>query len=490
MTEIGDFATVILLVTAGFGAAVLSTKVTERVPVPAPAVLLIAAALASDVWPALYDSVPIKSVERIAVIALIIILFNGGMEIGWTRFRGSLAPILLLGIVGTFATAAGLAVFAHFALGFSWTLAGLVGAALAPTDPAVVFSVLGKREIGGRSGTTLEGEAGVNDPAGIALMIGLIELATHDGATMAVVVQEFLVEMSIGVAAGLAGAFVLLPLVRRIRLQSEGLYPVLALVLAGALYGGTAIAHGSGFLAVFLAGLIFGDARTPYKGEIERFHTSLAGLAEVVVFVGLGLTVDLGSLTGRIWLEGTALALVLALLIRPAVVVATLAGARLRWAERIFIAWSGLKGAVPVLLAAFAVLAEVADAQRIYGLVFVVVLISVIGQGTPLPLVARLLRIPMHDRPALPWQLAVGLTEEPRGAQEFHLAEGARAAGRQIRHLPLGEHAWITVVVRNGAAIQPNGSLELRPGDRIIILTDAAEDPSPLRNLFEPPATA
>ena len=333
MTEITDFAALLFLVSGAVALAVVSTTLTGRVPVPAPAIFLVAAALVSDLWPQVYEHVPILTVERIAVVALIVILFNGGMDIGWRRFRASAGPILSLGVLGTFATAGLVAVFAHYALGFDWTLAGIIGAALAPTDPAVMFSVLGRREIAGRSGTTLEGEAGVNDPAGIALMIGLIELATHEDATWLVVVREFVVEMGVGTAMGLTGALVLLPVLRRIRLPAEGFYPVLALALAGVLYSGTSLAHGSGFLAVFIAGLVLGDARLPYKGEIERFHSSLATLAEIVVFVALGLTVSFGSLSADVWVDAALLLLVLALVARPLVVVLTLARARLRWAR-------------------------------------------------------------------------------------------------------------------------------------------------------------
>jgi potassium/hydrogen antiporter len=484
MTEITDFATIVLLVTGGFALAVLSTKITARVPVPAPAIFLVAAALVSDLWPRLYGEVPIETVERIAVVALIVILFNGGMDIGWRRFRAAAGPILSLGVFGTFATAGIVAAFAHYALGFEWMLAGIVGAALAPTDPAVMFSVLGRREIAGRSGTTLEGEAGVNDPAGIALMLGMIELATHDDASPLVVLREFAVEMTIGTAMGLLGALVLVPLLRRVRLPSEGLYPVFTIALAGALYAATSLGHGSGFLAVFITGLFLGDARMPYKGEIERFHGSLATLAEVVVFVALGLTVSIGGLSGRVWGEGIALALVLALLARPLVVVGTLATAHLRRTERAFIAWAGLKGAVPILLAAFAVLGGVTGAERVYGIVFVVVLLSVIGQGTLVPLVARVVNIPMHERPSLPWQLAVGLTEEPQGAREFIVSRGSRADDHEIRDLPLGEHAWVTLIVRNGAALQPSGSLRLCAGDRVLMLTEHDDLPA-LSHLFE-----
>ena len=483
MTEISNFAGIVLAVTAGFALAVLATKLTERLAVPAPAIFLLGAAAVSDIWPHVYASVPIRTVERIAIVALIVILFDGGIDIGWRRFRASAAPIVSIGVLGTFATAGVVAVVAHYVLGFHWILAGIVGAAIAPTDPAVMFSVLGRREVAGRSGTTLEGEAGVNDPAGIALMVGMIELATHADASFWVVVREFAVEMTIGAAFGLLGALVLIPGLRVLRLSSEGLYPVLALVFAGALYGVASLAHGSGFLAVFVAGLFMGDARMPYKGEIERFSGALAGLAELVVFVALGLTVDIGGLAGRVWLDGIVLALVLALVARPLVVLATLGLARLSWPERAFITWSGLKGAVPILLAAFAVLGGVAGSDRVYGVVFVVVLVSVVGQGSLVPLVARALSVPMRDRLVLPWELSVRLGEEPPAAHEFEVGAGSRATGHTIRDLPLGEHAWVTLVIRNGAATRPAASLELEAGDRVLLLAEAG-DLEPLARLF------
>jgi cell volume regulation protein A len=483
MTEIPDFAAVLLLVTGGIALAVVSTALSGRIALPAPAVFLVAAAVVSDLWPQVYNAVPILTVERVAVVALIVILFNGGIDIGWGRFRASAGPILSLGVLGTFATAALVAVFAHVALGFGWTLAGIIGAALAPTDPAVMFSVLGRREIAGRSGTTLEGEAGVNDPAGIALMLGMIELATHPDASAFVVLREFVVEMGIGTAMGLIGARALLPLLRRLQLSAEGFYPVLALSLAGALYSATSLAHGSGFLAVFIAGLVVGDARLPYKREIERFHTSLATLAEIVVFAGLGLTVHLGSLGARVWIDALLLTLVLALVVRPLVVLLTLARARLRWAERAFIAWSGLKGAVPILLAAFAVIGGVPRAGSVYGIVFVVVLLSVVGQGTFVPFVATLLRIPMHERPLRPWQISVRLGQEPEDAQELTVGAGSRAENEEIGSLPLGKNTWVTLVVREGAAVAPTGSLQLRAGDRVVLLAEADDVPA-LSRLF------
>lgn len=475
MSEIADFATLVLIVTAGFSAAVVSTKLTERVPVPAPAVFLVAAAIASDLWPALYESVPIKTVERIAVVALIVILFNGGIDIGWRRLKGAAGPVLSIGLVGTFITAGAMAAFAHWVLGMDWTMAGLIGAALAPTDPAVMFSVLGRREVAGRSGTILEGEAGVNDPAGIALMLGMIELATHDDGSLLLVLKEFAVEMSVGAAFGLLGGRLLVPLLRRLRLPSESMYPVLALMCAGALYGAAALAHGSGFLAVFLAGLIIGDARLPYKGEIERFQGSLASFAELTVFVALGLTIRVGDLDARDWLEGLALMLALAAIVRPATVLLTLSWLRISTRELAFIGWSGLKGAVPILLAAFAVLDGIDGAQRIYGLVFVVVLASVVAQGTLVPEVARRLAIPMREGDRLPWELSVRVGEEPTGARELEVMPGSTADGAAIEDLDLGERTWVTVVVRDGAALQPSDSLHLRAGDRLLLLAERTD---------------
>jgi cell volume regulation protein A len=400
MTEIADFATIVLLVAGGCSLAILSTRITDYVPIPAPAIFLIAAAITSDLWQDVYADLPIKTVERIAVVALIVILFNGGMDIGWQKLRRSAGPVLSVGLLGTFATAGLVALFAHAVLGMSWTTAGLIGAALAPTDPAVMFSVLGGREIEGRSGTILEGEAGVNDPAGIALMIGMIELATHDDATAWVIAREFGVEMVVGAALGLVGAALLIPLLRRVRLPSDAMHVIFALTAAATLYGLTSVAHGSGFLAVFVLGLRLSDVEVAHHREIVRFGGTLATVAELVVFVALGLTIHIGLLSTRDWLEGVAIAVVLGLVVRPVVVAATLARADLRRDEKAFIAWSGLKGAVPILLAAFGVLQAVDEADRIYGIVFVVVLISVLGQGTLVPAVARRLGIPMHAAPS------------------------------------------------------------------------------------------
>jgi cell volume regulation protein A len=397
VTEISDFGAIVLVVAAGFSLALLGRAITERFAIPSAALFLVGAALASDLAPRLGDAISVVTVERIGVVALIVILFDGGLDVGWRRFRSAAVPILSLGVLGTFATAGLIALAAHALLGLSWTTSGLLGAALAPTDPAVTFSVLGGREIVGRTGTILKGESGANDPVGIALMIGMIELATSDDGSFWTVVSEFAVEMVGGVAVGAAGAVLLLPLLRGIRLPSPALYPLRMLAAAGVIYGAATLVHGSGFLAVFVAGILLGDRPLPHRAEVDGFLSSLGSLAEIAMFAALGLTVDLTELFETdAWFEGLVLAVLLAFVFRPLVVGGLLLPVRLDRAERLFVMWSGLKGAVPILLAALALIGDVDDGTEIYGIVFVVVLFSVLVQGTLVPTVAKRLGVPME----------------------------------------------------------------------------------------------
>ena len=329
MAEIGDFGAIVLVISGGVMLALVARTVSERFPIPAPALFLVAAAATPVLLP------DIRTVERIGVVALIVILFDGGMIIGWRRFRRAALPIASLGIVGTVATAAVMAALAHYVFDFNWTIAWILGAALAPTDPAVMFSILGDKEIRGRTGTILEGEAGVNDPVGIALMIGMLEFATADGGSTWGIVQEFALQMVIGLAVGLAGTAALVVFMRRVRLPNEGLYPLRTLAAAGIIYGAASVLHGSGFLAVFIAGLALGDLDIPYKRQIRRFHVALASLAEIVVFVALGLTVSVTELFEQgIWLDGLLLALALAFVARPLALAPLLAPLRMRPGRR------------------------------------------------------------------------------------------------------------------------------------------------------------
>jgi cell volume regulation protein A len=473
MTEITDFGLVMLVVSATVFAALLGMRVADRLSLPYAAVILVGAVVISEVFTSVQGVVSIQQVERLTVVALVVILFDGGLHIGLRRFRRSAGPIVALGVLGTFATAGLVAVAAHALLGFDWILAGLVGAAVAPTDPAVTFSVFGSREVRGRAGTMLEGEAGMNDPVGIALMIGMIELATEEDGHFSIVVQEFAVEMALGLVVGIAGALVLLPVMRNVRLTGPALYPIRVLAGAGLVYGIAAVIGGSGFLAVFVAGVILGDAAAPRKGEIEGFLSSLAGLAEIAAFVALGLTVglvDLGS--DETWIDGLAIALILAFVARPLAILPLLLPARLKWGERIFIAWGGLKGAVPILLGALAVLAGVENSQRLYGIVFIVVLFSVIVQGASVPVVAERLNVPFR-------RIDHDLSE----VLEFVVRDDAFASGRRLAELPLGERAWVGVLIRDGLPHSVADDVVLEPGDRVHVYCQP-EDAAALERIF------
>jgi len=355
--------------------------------IPSAAVYLVVAAVVSGVFPGTRLSV--VNVERIGTAALVVILFDGGASIGLRRFREAAWTIAALGVLGTFATAGLLALFAHWALGLAWITSGLLAAAIAPTDPAVVFSLLGERGVGGRVSTILEGESGANDPVGIALMLGLLELATHADKSFWVVIRIFAEQMAIGLAAGVLGGLVGRRLLHHVRLHTVGL-----LALAACVYAVAAVADGSGFLAVFVAGVLVGDLSAPPHAE------RAATLAEIVVFVALGLTIDLGGLTGAHAAEGLAMAAIAALVARPLALVPLLAPTTLRAREQLFVVWAGLKGAVPILLAAFALGKHVTDARRIYDIVFVVVLLSVLLQGGTIAYVAR--RLGIEERAATP----------------------------------------------------------------------------------------
>jgi potassium/hydrogen antiporter len=485
---VGDvlaFGLVMALVAAAGLVAIASSRLSEIIRVPTPALFLVAAAIVSDLVPSLGRLSP-DQVQRIVTVALVFVLFDGGMHIGWRRFRAAAGPITTVGIAGTFLTAGALALIAHFLLGFGWAAALLLGTALAPTDPAVVFSVLGKREVAGRSGTIIEGESGANDPVGIALMAALV-VATGSAGASAVLhgVGEFLLQIVVGAGVGALLGWALIHVVRRIPLPSEALYPLRTIAAAALVYGVATLAHGSGFLAVFVAGIMLGDQRAPYKGEIRRVHASLASLGEIVAFTVLGLTINLHQVfTSDAWWMGLILAALLALVVRPLLVGPLLAPVALRRGEKAFVLWAGLKGAVPILLGTFAFVANVDGATLIYHVIFVVVLLSVLVQGGLVPWVARRCAVPMHPIEPEPWALGLRFRQEPQGLHRYHVGRGSPADGVTIDRLDLGEGVWISLVSRGGALLPISGDTVLQPGDEVLALVEGGAEPG---DLFSPP---
>jgi cell volume regulation protein A len=475
MTDTGTFGAIVLLTSLVGLAAVVSSRFTERVRVPLPALVLAAAAVAVKVIPVVHTPDQ-QTVNRVVTVALVCVLFYGGMHIGWVRFRGALAPITVVGVLGTFLTAIAGAVLLHAAFGFDWYVALLLATALAPTDPTVVFSVLGRRQVAGRAGTILEGESGANDPVGIAVMASLIAAGGLHPGQVVHAAGDFVVQMAVGAGVGLVGGRALLWFVRRVPLPSEGLYPLRTLAAALALFGAATVAHGSGFLAVFVAGIALGDERAPYKRDIERFHGTMASLGEIVAFAVLGLTVDLAVVArADVWVPGLLYGIALAVLIRPVLVGLCLIPARMSWNERGFVVFAGLKGAVPILLGGYLLTAAVPEATRLYGIVIAVVVFSVVVQGSLADSIARLLRLPVHMVEPEPWALGVRLRHEPDNVHQLTVAPGSPADGRTVALLDgLPPDAWITLLLRDGKLLPVRGDTQFHAGDILTVLADAS----------------
>ena len=455
------FAATVLLA----GVIALAAVLANRIPlIPAPALVLIGTAVVVQLVPSVHRP-DLHLVDHLVSIALIFILFDGGLHLGWPRFRRALKPIGLLGVAGTFLTAAGAAVVAHWVLGLDWYPALLVATAIAPTDPAVVFSVLGQREIDGPAGTILEGESGANDPVGIALMASLIAAGHLSGGAALDVLGQFLLQMVVGAAVGVIGGRLLIEFIRRVPLPNAALHPVRTIGAAFVLFGVAAVVHGSGFLALFIGGILLSELRMPYRREVEHVHSAAASLGEIVAFVLLGLTVSLAELRHPdVWLAGLVLAGLLTFVVRPALAGLTLFGSGLARNEKGFVLLSGLKGAVPILLGSYLLDTDLLDRERLFGIVVVVVVFSVLVQGGTLPQLASALRLRMRTVPTQPWSFGVRLSEEPAARRELVIEDSD--AGRTVSDLA-EDGVWVSVLIRDGRLVPLAPDTVLAIGDRI-----------------------
>ncbi|HEY3736783.1 MAG TPA: cation:proton antiporter [Jatrophihabitans sp.] len=388
-----------LLVAGAAGVfALLAGRITAWTRVPASLVLLVVAAVASDLWPRLHH-IDHKMVENIVTVALIYILFEGGLGLGWHRTREALAPIGVLGVFATFGTVALMAVVAHGIFGFTWFNALLLATAISPTDPAVVFSVL--NGLTGKAMTVLAGESGANDPVGIALMAGLVSAGAVSASAFGHIAWDFVLQLVLGAAVGLVGGRALLWFAHRVPMESAALNALRMALGVLPVFGIAVVAHGSGFLAVFVAGILLGDPisadEPPDARSIHGFHVALANLGEITAFLVLGLSIRLHELAHlNVWVPGLILAAIVGFVVRPLVAGLCLTRSALTRNERAFVLFAGLKGAVPILLATtiYDAGGGVYDtADRLYGIVVVVVIFSVLVQGTLVPTVAKLLRL-------------------------------------------------------------------------------------------------
>ncbi len=388
MDDLADFYPELLVAAALLAAALALAPVLRRLHLPGPAAFLAVGVIAGLAGLDVAERLGPLELEEIGALALYGILFQGGLATGFTAWRRSAQPIVLLGLPGTAATAGGLAAFGHYVLGFDWSLALLVGVALAPTDPAAVYATLRGGASRGRARTILEGESGFNDPVGISLMVVAVAALGPDGASFGEGAIRLAEELGIGLAGGLVGAGALMMLLRATPKLEEGFQALAVLVGAVIVGAGTASLHGSGFLAVYVAGLLLSDRWAEQDGRNHAVPESVAAAAEPILFGLLGAA--FAPLVGGVDLwQGFAITFMTVFLVRPAVAAVCLLGSGLTRAERVLVSWGGLKGAVPLLLAAYPGLEALPETSRTEAIVLVATAASIVVQGATLRRVAR-----------------------------------------------------------------------------------------------------
>ncbi len=373
---------------------VLASKTSSRLGVPALVLFIGVGMLAGSEGPGGIPYDDPRSAQDLGIIALAFILFAGGLETDRKTLSRVLWQGLSLATIGVIVTSVLVAWFATMLLHFSWLEGLLLGSIVSSTDAAAVFAVLRSQRIGLEGNTTalLELESGSNDPMAVFLTMSIIALLGKSGTTWVSVLPAFALQMGVGALMGFVTGKVTLWSVNRLRLETEGLYPVVTVAAVLFAYGATALLHGSGFLAVYLAGVLTGNADFIHKRSIIRFHDGLAWLMQIAMFLVLGLLVFPSRLVA---VAGVSLLLSLSLMLvaRPVAVFLALAFARLRVRQKTMIAWVGLRGAVPIVLATFPYQAGLPRADLYFNIVFFIVMTSVLLQGTTLRYVARLLRI-------------------------------------------------------------------------------------------------
>jgi len=420
-----------------------------------------------------FNLIPFDDFElarKIGVVALAFILYEGGLSAGFDEIRPVLGTSIALATLGTLGTAVLTAAAAYLLFDLEPLEALLLGSTVAGTDAAAVFAVLRGSTLRRKLARTLEGESGINDPIAILLVVGCIEALEDDTYGLEDALLLAVQELAIGFVVGLAVAAAAVLFLRRVTLPSAGLYPV-ASIAAGALAFGLALTlHGSGFLAVFLAGLVLGTASTPARRTVVTFHEGMAWIAQLGLFLTLGLLVFPNELVAIIP-EGAAIAIVTAALARPAAAVLFTLRADFDLRERLMLGWAGLRGATPIVFATFPVTAELEQGHLIFNVAFFVVLISTVIQGTTIEPVARVLGVTSSEA-AIPVPLVEPVLLSRLGAEvvQFPVRDGYAVVGHPVRELGLPREALLNVIVRGERAIPPRGSTIIQQNDQLHLI--------------------
>lgn len=454
------------LLTAGIAVSMLAGRL--RVP-GLVLVLALGMAIGSDGlgWITFGDY---RLARSVGVVALSLILFEGGISAGWGEIRPVIGEAVSLAFVGTILTALLTGLAAAWLFGLDLVDGLLLGSILASTDGAAVFAVLRGSTLRRRLARTLEGEAGLNDPVAVLLVLGFMDWATKPSYGLPDFILLFIHQLGVGLAAGaLVGAGAVFAL-RHLRLPSAGLYPVASIAAAALAYGVAAVPGGSGFLAVYIVGLAIGSVPSPAQRTIATFHDGLAWVSQLTLFLVLGLLVFPSQL-GSVAVDATLLAVIMAVVARPVAVAVATAFSRFSAAERIVLGWAGLRGAVPVVLATFPVIDGVLHSREFFNEVFFVVLVSTVLQGTTFQAVARRLGVTTSEA-ALPTPLIEPGAIRRLGAEvvEFVVQPRYAIVGHRVRELGLPRDALLNLIIRGDQALPPRGSTRIEAGDRLHIL--------------------
>jgi potassium/hydrogen antiporter len=461
---------VVLVVGVLLAAGLAASLAAGRLRVPGLVfVLALGMAIGSDGLK-LIDWGDFELARQIGVVALALILFEGGLSAGFDEIRPVLGNSIALAVLGTIGTAALTAVAAGVLLDLEPLEALLLGSTVAATDAAAIFAVLRGSTLRRRLARTLEGESGINDPVAVLLVIGCIEALQDPAFGLVDAVLMALRQLAIGFGIGLAISAAAVVFLRRVTLPSAGLYPVASVATGALAFGAAQSLDASGFLAVYLAGLVLGTAATPARRTIVTFHDGLAWVAQLGLFLTLGLLVFPEQLVD-IAPKGAAIALVTAVLARPAAAVAATVLGRFSLQERLMLGWAGLRGATPIVFATFPVTADLEDGPLIFNVAFFVVLLSTVLQGTTIEPVARLLGV-TSDEAALPAPLVEPVLLSRLGAEvvQFPVRGADAVVGHPVRELGLPREALLNVIVRGERAIPPRGSTIIQAGDQLHLI--------------------
>jgi cell volume regulation protein A len=450
--------------------AILAVRVSSRAGLPSLLIYLLMGVALGESGLGRIDFENAELTHALGFAALAIILAEGGLTTSWRDVRPSMPLGLSLATVGVAVSVGVVAVGAHYLLGLPWELAVLLGAVTSPTDAAAVFSVLRVVPLPRRLVGALEAESGLNDAPTVVLVTLISTGAVHDHgllATMGIVVFELTVGLACGLGCGFGGAW----LMRRAALPSSGLYPLAVLSLAFLAYGVAAAVHSSGFAAVYVAALVLGNSDLPHRNATRSFAEGVAWLAQIGLFVMLGLLLSPGEITlGTVGLA-VAAGLILTLVARPLSVFISSVVSPMPWNELAFLSWAGLRGAVPIVLATIPLASEFDGSEQLFNIVFVMVVLYTLLTGPTLPLVARWLKVARRSEPR---GLEVEVAPLERIAADLlqvSISPRSRMHGVEVGELRLPKGASVSMVIRNDESLIPERRTVLRHGDDLLVVT-------------------